>query len=157
MSYTKFPKQLDEIDNPNPLTPLNKPGMKHHEQHSLLNDAVEAIEEKVGVNLSNTQNSLDYIANLFIITQTQNPNGNFAERIFVSGTVLPQYITWYTDSSKTIKLVDKELIYATPKPVPTTIIMRLYNGTGDNLVVRTIIDNITYTNLFETSRARSVT
>lgn len=154
---TNFPNSLDDIENPGPLTPLNKPGMKHHEQHANLNDAVEAIEQKIGVNLSNTQNSLDYIANLFIITQTQNPNGNFAERIMVPGRVFPKFITWYTDASKTVKLVDKELVYATSKPVPTTIIMRLYNGTAANLVVRTITDTITYTNLIETSRSRSIT
>lgn len=152
----KFPIDIDDFANPTALTPLNKPGMRHHEQHGQLNDAVEAIETKVGANLSDVNTSLDYIANLFLITATQNPKGNFAEKMSVSGSVLPQLITWYTDASKTIKLVDKQFTYGTPKPVPTQIIMRLYDGTASNLIVRTITDTITYTNIFETSRSRSI-
>ena len=152
----KFPNQLDDFMNPTALTPLNQPGMRHHEQHSQLNDVVEAIESKVGVNLSNVNTSLDYIANLFLMTATQNPKGNFAEKISVPGSVLPQLITWYTDATKTVKLVDKQFTYGTPKPVPTEIVMRLYDGTVSNVVVRTVTDTITYTNLFETSRSRSI-
>lgn len=152
----KFPTQLDDFTNPTALTPLNQPGMRHHEQHSQLNDAVEAIETKVGANLSDVNTSLDYIANLFLMTATQNPRGNFAEKTFVPGSVLPQLITWYTDATKTVKLVDKQFTYGTPKPVPTTIVMRLYDGTVTNSVVRTVTDTITYTNIFETSRSRSI-
>jgi len=154
---TTFPTSLDAFTNPTTSMVLDQPGIKHSDQHININDSVEAVEAKLGINLSSVQNSIDYIANLFLITQTEHYSAAYAEVVLVTGRVWPASITWYTSSAKTIKLVDKVYTYSSTAPVPTTIAMRLYNGTVANTVVRTITDTITYTNnVFEASRTRVV-
>jgi hypothetical protein len=154
---TNFPNGLDNFPNPTGTTVLNQPGLSHAEQHANANDAIEALESKLGIDLSTSTNTIDYIVRLFLLTCTQHPAGTYAEYERVSGKVFPWRITWYTDSTKTIKLVEKEFTYGTNKPVPTTITMRLYNGTVANTVVRTITDTISYNQIFEVSRTRVVT
>lgn len=154
---TNFPNSLDVLPNPTPTTLLNQPGLRHDEQHANANDAIVAIENKLGIDLSSTTYTIDYIIRLFLLTNTQHPDGYYAEYERVPGKVFPAKIVWYTNPTKTIKLVEKTYTYATLKPVPTTITMRLYDGTIANTVVRTIIDNISYNQVFETSRTRTVT
>lgn len=55
---SNFPDSLDNFTNPNENSPLSNPG--HAEQHSNANDAIKALQEKVGVDSSNNVNSLDY-------------------------------------------------------------------------------------------------
>jgi hypothetical protein len=55
---TNFPNSLDALTNPNASDPLSSPS--HSQQHTNLNDAVEAIETKIGVNGSSDTNSLQY-------------------------------------------------------------------------------------------------
>jgi len=55
---TNFPNSVDALVNPNASDPLSSPS--HSQQHANLNDAVEAIETKIGVNGSNDSNSLQY-------------------------------------------------------------------------------------------------
>jgi hypothetical protein len=55
---TNFPNSLDTLVNPNSTDPLSSPS--HSEQHINLNDAVEAIETKIGTNGSNDSNSIQY-------------------------------------------------------------------------------------------------
>lgn len=54
-----FPTSLDTLTNPTSTDPLNSPS--HSGQHSDENDAVEALEAKVGVNSSAVATSLDYL------------------------------------------------------------------------------------------------
>ena len=154
---TNFPNGLDNFPNPTGATVLDQPGLRHDEQHTNANDAIEALESKLGVNLSTTTNTIDYIVRLFLLTSTQHPDGYYAECERITGKVFPWKITWYTNSGKAIKLVEKEFTYGTTKPVPTAITMRLYNGTVANTVVRTITDTISYNQVFEVSRTRVVT
>lgn len=58
---TAFPTSLDSFTNPNASTPLNSSTAPHAGQHANANDAIEAIEAKVGVNGSTVTNSLDYL------------------------------------------------------------------------------------------------
>ena len=53
-----FPTSLDVLANPTTSNPLNSPS--HAGQHSDENDALEALETKVGINGSADTNSLDY-------------------------------------------------------------------------------------------------
>lgn len=53
-----FPTSLDSLTNPITTNPLNSPS--HAGQHSDANDAIEALETKVGINNSTNSNSLDY-------------------------------------------------------------------------------------------------
>jgi hypothetical protein len=55
---TNFPTSLDSLTNPTASDPLNNPS--HSDQHANVNDAVEALEAKVGVNGSAVTTSLDY-------------------------------------------------------------------------------------------------
>lgn len=54
-----YPTSLDTLTNPNAADPLNSPS--HSTQHADANDAIEALETKVGVNSSAVTTSLDYL------------------------------------------------------------------------------------------------
>ena len=53
---TNFPEDLDNLTNPNSTDSLEG----HAQQHSNVNDAIEAIQTKIGVDGSEDVNSLDY-------------------------------------------------------------------------------------------------
>ena len=55
---TSYPANLDVLTNPNSSDPLSSPS--HSEQHANTNDAIEAIQAKVGVTGSTDANSLIY-------------------------------------------------------------------------------------------------
>ena len=55
---TSFPNNLDELINPNGSDQLSAPS--HSEQHANANDAIEALQVKVGIDGSSDINSLDY-------------------------------------------------------------------------------------------------
>lgn len=55
---TGFPSSLDTLANPNGTDTLSNPS--HAQQHTNLNDAVEAIETKIGIDGSNDSNSIQY-------------------------------------------------------------------------------------------------
>src|SRR5262245_45543394 len=57
---TSFPTALDTFTNPTPANDLNTPAVLHSDQHANTNDAIEAIEAKVGINGSADPTSLDY-------------------------------------------------------------------------------------------------
>ena len=60
---TNFPTGLDALSNPTTSSALNNPS--HAGQHSNANDAIEALQIKVGVDSSTVPSSLDYkVANL---------------------------------------------------------------------------------------------
>lgn len=55
---TSYPNNIDEFINPNGSDQLSAPS--HSEQHSNANDAIEALQVKVGVDGSQDANSLTY-------------------------------------------------------------------------------------------------
>ena len=55
---TNYPSSLDTITNPSGTDSLSSPS--HSQQHANANDAIEALEAKVGVNNSTVTTSLDY-------------------------------------------------------------------------------------------------
>jgi len=55
---TNFPTSLDNLTNPAGSDPVNNPS--HASQHANINDAIEVLEAKVGVNNSAVTTSLDY-------------------------------------------------------------------------------------------------
>ena len=57
---TNFPTSLDTFTNPTGDDSLNSDTVPHADQHANVNDAVEALQAKVGVNSSADTNSLDY-------------------------------------------------------------------------------------------------
>lgn len=58
---TNFPTSLDSLTNPQPTDELTSPS--HADQHANANDAIEALEAKVGVNGSSVATSLDFKVN----------------------------------------------------------------------------------------------
>lgn len=58
---TNFPSSLDTFTNPTATDTLDSP--PHDQQHANINDAVEALEAKVGINSSADTNSLDFKVN----------------------------------------------------------------------------------------------
>lgn len=58
-----YPTSLDNFTNPQPSDTLDSVAAPHATQHSDLNDAVEALQAKVGVNNSAVTDSLDYKVN----------------------------------------------------------------------------------------------
>lgn len=55
---TNFPNSLDNLTNPASTDPTDAPS--HSQQHTNANDAIEALEVKVGINGSSNSTSLDY-------------------------------------------------------------------------------------------------
>jgi hypothetical protein len=47
---TNYPNQLDVLINPSATDKLNSVTVPHHQQHTNLNDAVEALQTVLGVN-----------------------------------------------------------------------------------------------------------
>lgn len=57
---TLFPTTIDTFNNPTETSNLNSVGVEHNLQHSDANDAIEALEAKIGINSSADVNSIDY-------------------------------------------------------------------------------------------------
>jgi len=55
-----YPSSLDDFTNPTADDSLNSDTVPHADQHANINDAVEALEAKVGVDSSAVTSSLDY-------------------------------------------------------------------------------------------------
>lgn len=81
------------------------------------------------------------------------PSGMYRE-ILQNSNNLPTSFTWYIDSSKTQKIVEKNIIYNSI--FPTKIIWRVFDVDGVT-VLHTVEDNIEYiNNIFEVSRTRNI-
>lgn len=65
---TNFPGSLDNFTNPTNTDTLNSPS--HSGQHADINDAVEALQAKVGSDSSAVATSIDYILNNTVATKT---------------------------------------------------------------------------------------
>lgn len=84
---TSFPNGLDSLNNPNAGSLLNQPNLAHATQHANINDAIEAIEARIGIEGTTNQQSLEYrlnaveevsgatvvVQNLAADWQSQNP------------------------------------------------------------------------------------
>src|SRR5678816_3141740 len=57
---TLFPGAIDTFQNPQPFDNLDSVTVPHAQQHDNINDAVAALEAKVGIDSSADTNSLDY-------------------------------------------------------------------------------------------------
>lgn len=60
---TNFPGSLDNFTNPTPANNLSDGPVLHSDEHSNANDAIEALEQWVGVSGSNNQATLEYRVN----------------------------------------------------------------------------------------------
>jgi len=89
----------------------------------------------------------------------EGPGDGFASGAFKetlpTGNPFPTSITWYLDVGKTKKLVEKFLIYNSSK-FPVTIHWNMYDTDGVT-IIHTVIDTITYSTAFESTRTRAIT
>lgn len=96
---TTFPTALDSFQNPTSTTPTNSSSLGHAAQHININDAVEALQAKVGINSSDDVNSLDYKvrqkATIVAVPSTANSAGTQGN-IAYDGTHL--YVCVATDT-----------------------------------------------------------
>jgi hypothetical protein len=76
--------------------------------------------------------------------------------ILPAGDPFPTSVIWWTDSSKTDKIVELTLTYTAFKQ-PATMVWKSYDSDGST-VLRTVTDTMAYTsNVFEHTRTRTVT
>jgi hypothetical protein len=88
----------------------------------------------------------------------EGPGDGFASGaykvILPTGAPFPTSITWYLDNTMAQKLVEKFLVYNTSQ-FPTTITWNMYDTDGIT-IVHTVIDTITYSTAFESTRTRTI-
>ena len=82
---TNFPNTLDELINPNGTDQLSAPS--HSEQHANANDAIEALQAKVGIDGSTDADSLTYKINdiVSILGDLDNSTDNVIELLGLEG------------------------------------------------------------------------
>ena len=77
--------------------------------------------------------------------------GSFLETL-PAGNPFPTSAIWYTDATKSAKIVEK-LITRNPNQTPSTIVRRVYDTDGSTVLV-TATDTISYSGIIEISRTR---
>lgn len=88
----------------------------------------------------------------------EGPGDGFAsgafKEVLPTGSPFPTSITWYLDVAKTKKLVEKFVTY-NGSHFPTTIHWNMYDTDGVT-IIHTVIDTITYSTAFESTRTRTI-
>ncbi|HEY5268100.1 MAG TPA: hypothetical protein VII94_03120 [Candidatus Saccharimonadales bacterium] len=80
------------------------------------------------------------------------PTSGYQELLPVD-SIFPTNETWYTDNTKTKKIIEKDFTWQ--GVVPTVIIYKLY-ATDGITITQTIQDTITYSSIFEQSITRTI-
>lgn len=84
---TNFPTSLDSLSNPISTDTLASPD--HAVQHQNSNDAIEALQAKVGINSSADTSSLDYkVANVRLVTITEQAGSSYTAVLADGGTMV---------------------------------------------------------------------
>lgn len=88
----------------------------------------------------------------------EGPGDGFAsgafKEVLPTGSPFPSSITWYLDVAKTKKLVEKFVTY-NASHFPINIHWNMYDTDGVT-IVHTVIDSITYSSAFESTRTRTI-
>lgn len=92
---TNFPTTLDALTNPTSASALNSPD--HAGQHADANDAIEALEAKVGANSSAVTTSHDY--KLGEVTATDKAVGKTATQILTNKTLTSPVLNVTSDAT----------------------------------------------------------
>lgn len=119
---TNFPTSLDSLTNPTASDPLNNPS--HSDQHANVNDAVEALEAKVGVDGSAVTTSLDYK-----VAQTAPKDAQYVTLATDSTLTNERVLTAGTGITVTDAGAGGNVTVATSAILPTTV-----DAKGDLLV-----------------------
>ena len=76
-----------------------------------------------------------------------------AYREVITSGILPTSIIWWVNSEKIDKIVEKTITYT--GILPTQIQWKMYDTDGET-VLSTVTDSITYDNIMETNRTRTI-
>jgi len=135
---SNFPSSLDTFTNPSSSDAMDSVSVPHATQHSDLNDAVEALQAKVGADSSGVASSHDYkiaaleavshgkILQVVSTTKTDPFTASLGAGAFTSVTGLSATITPTSASSKILVMVDVNGAQATTSQGHITI--RLLRG-----------------------------
>lgn len=104
---TQFPAGLDDFPNPTSTTKMNADnGLGHTDQHANVNDAIEAIQRKIGIDGTEDTSSIDYKLRLI-----QDQNITFScESPISTGMYVGARYKWRTS----IKLLSANIVSAPP-------------------------------------------
>lgn len=92
---TNFPTSLDSLSNPLSTDKLNNPS--HSSQHANANDAIEALQTKVGVNGSAVTTTLDYK-----VAQVETkvlPSGGAKDQVLAKLSATNYDVAWVDSSA----------------------------------------------------------
>lgn len=141
---TAFPGGLDSFTNPVPTNPLDSVTVPHAGQHDNLNDAVAALEAKVGVNGSAVTSSLDYkVANISAV-RTYDPGWNggatvssnaFKGCLFTPGANMTVVESTVQMSSVTASAVYKAMVVTLTSNSPGATTIATVLGSSDSLTL----------------------
>jgi hypothetical protein len=101
---TNYPASLDTFTNPTPQDQTSSSSVKHSDQHANLNDAVAALEAKVGADSSAVTSSLDYKVN--------NAGGVVASKLPLAGGTMTGFIVLHADPDAAFKAATKQYVDA---------------------------------------------
>lgn len=96
---TNFPTNLDALTNPSPTDTMVV--ISHSSQHTNANDAIEAIQTKIGINNSDVTGTLDYRVN-----QLEGETGNGTFKTFNGKAYLKYTGIWH----EIVPVLDGELL-----------------------------------------------
>lgn len=136
---TNYPNSLDTLTNPNGTDSLSSPS--HSQQHANANDAIEALEAKVGANNSTVSTSLDYRVSAL------ESGGNVGTELGLAGnndlTISGiENKTKIDEFSKTVyRTVSYELQITKGNEYYTSSIKLLNDGTDINVSESNIVSN----------------
>src|SRR5688572_8083688 len=99
-----FPASLDVLTNPTEFDQGNSGTVPHWSQHATLNDIVEALEAKVGIDSSADTNSLDYKVN--------NASGSVASKVAKAGDTMTGFLVLHADPDAALKAATKQYVDA---------------------------------------------
>jgi hypothetical protein len=130
---TNFPSSLDSFTNPSGASSLNTPGVLHHTQHDNANDAITALEVKVGIDGSTDVNSLDYKIN-HVVAGNSNAIVSTAYNCLSSVAL---YDIVYCNGADSIAVANATSLSTAPaigfvnsKPTTTTAILTYFGELG---------------------------
>lgn len=136
---TSFPNSLDNLSNPDAQDSLSG----HAQQHTNLNDAVEALQAKVGVDNSAVSTSLDYRVNVL----EDAGAGSIATELGLAGnndlvvTGIENKTTLDSFSKSEYRTVSYNLQISRGSEHYSSILYVLSDGTNINLSESSIISN----------------
>ena len=139
---TNFPSSLDSFTNPSGTDAMDSVTVPHATQHADLNDAVEALEAKVGVDGSAVTSSLDYkVANQGLTLVKTQTVGSGVSSVTVTGiTGFVNYLFMFDrvdPSSNSLLFIDSPDLTSATGWKSTTLLWQgvatptVYNLTGN--------------------------